>query len=118
FKEVNDRFGHFAGDQVLMETAAVLRAVFRKEDVIGRLGGDEFLVFMRRTTSRKLVESKCEMLLERIHGIFPGEDGHPVSVSVGVALSNVGQSFDALYKEADGALYAVKKRGRDSCEIV
>ncbi|MEG1850275.1 MAG: GGDEF domain-containing protein, partial [Oscillospiraceae bacterium] len=62
FKEVNDRWGHPAGDRLLIEVAQTLRAAFRSDDVIGRMGGDEFLVFMREVQVRSTVEEKCNML--------------------------------------------------------
>lgn len=117
FKQVNDTFGHIVGDQVLTETAKVLQTVFRKEDIVSRLGGDEFLVYLPRGVQHSLLKDKCALLQCAIHENVRPAEGVSVSLSIGAAMSHAGQTFDALYRSADQALYAVKRGGRGAYQI-
>lgn len=112
FKQVNDTFGHVAGDQYLSDVAERLRSMLRKDDLIGRMGGDEFGVCIQNIAGRVNVENRVEILCNGL--CLELGDGVRVSASVGVALFPLdGDSFDELYKKADIALYAAKKRGRN-----
>lgn len=115
FKEINDTFGHYEGDRVLIRMAAALRASFRSQDIVGRLGGDEFLVYMRAANDATKVEEKCKRLLEKLH--FPlekGEKTHRTSVSIGVHMIAEKETFEDAYQKADEALYKVKSSGKDN----
>ncbi len=117
FKEINDRYGHYAGDQALRGIADALRGVFRKGDIVGRIGGDEFIVFMRGEAQEQVSLEKCRELRERIGTIhLPGGEAPP-SVSIGAAPTAAGDDFVALYQRADKALYSVKYQGRDGYRI-
>ena len=118
FKGVNDRLGHLAGDQVLIGITRVLQQTFRKDDIIGRLGGDEFQVFMAGVRDRKIVEKKCRVLCRKVKEYTEQEHKEKISVSVGAACVSSGMHYDKVYKAADSALYVVKERGRDGYEIV
>lgn len=118
FKETNDTFGHFVGDEVLRELSQILLSVFRKEDIIGRLGGDEFVIFMQEVRSREIVEKKCVGLQQRVQSMSVSGEGVPVTLSIGIAMTQPGDAYDTIYKKADTALYAVKNRGRNGFELV
>lgn len=117
FKDVNDTFGHLVGDRVLIGIAGILRESFRKSDVVGRLGGDEFMVFLDRVADPDAVVEKCENLRRAVERhAFPGSECR-ATVSVGMVLAKAGDSFDTLYRRADEALYAAKRDGRNRCDV-
>jgi diguanylate cyclase (GGDEF)-like protein len=112
FKTINDRFGHSAGDTVLVHTADLLRLTCRKEDVISRFGGEEFVILLAETT---LAESAA--IAERIRQVISAtefsEAGH-LTVSIGVAgLKDYEGDYERLLMEADSALYQAKRQGRN-----
>lgn len=107
FKNVNDTFGHAVGDRVLVEIARIIRKNFRVMDVTGRIGGDEFMVFLRDVKERETVCGSVRRFQEQIRAAFEHMGG--VSLSVGIALyPEHGETFEALYEAADQALYQVK----------
>lgn len=119
FKEINDTFGHFVGDQVLIGTADMLRNLFRSSDITARLGGDEFVVFMKDAKTSETVNEKCAQLCREFKRTL-AIDGKTLSltISVGAAVAaGGGHTYDTLYRRADAALYAVKERGKDGFEV-
>ena len=121
FKSVNDTFGHPIGDTVLERTAELLRASFREEDILGRLGGDEFCVFLSGEQLEKgRLESALISLHRKAHDILenPAGERPAVSFSCGAIFSRSRHTFEQLYMAADEALYRVKENGRDNFEIV
>jgi diguanylate cyclase (GGDEF)-like protein len=120
FKRINDEHGHQAGDRVLKDVAAVLKANLRKIDYLFRYGGDEFVVLMTETDS-----ARATMLAERILAAVRREVGVsssfrvPVSLSIGVAdCSALTQSErEELLFRADGALYQAKNSGRNQVRV-
>lgn len=118
FKGINDQYGHYTGDKVLISVAEIFCRVFRKDDIIGRLGGDEFLVFMKNVHSRDMIVSKCEALRSEIKKDIVLGQGEVVTLSIGVAFAKKGQDYIELYEKADTALYVVKEHGRNGFEIV
>ncbi len=119
FKAVNDTLGHDIGDKTLVETANILKDVFRASDVIGRQGGDEFMVFCPGLVDRKAIESAAERLLKKgRRTVGEGPSNVDVSFSVGISVfPSHGEDYDTLYKAADMALYAVKENGRNNFMI-
>ena len=105
-KQANDRFGHAAGDAMLIDAAQLLRSLFRSTDVVARLGGDEFVVLASDYTSSE------EVLLLLHHALqgFRRKTGRPLSLSVGVAETSLrgGSDLDGLLQQADTAKYANK----------
>ena len=111
FKSINDTYGHALGDFVVQRTADILKASFREEDIIGRLGGDEFGVFYVGENSRDSLIKKAELICRLIQEIHPETAGNPgTSVSIGIVQRAKGDSFDDLYRKADAALYITKKQ--------
>ncbi len=115
FKKLNDTFGHQYGDKVIKEMASSLSSLFRKSDIVGRVGGDEFFVFMLDTHSEKFIIDKCNEVLATLKNVHSNEEGHvEVSASIGVAMfPQDGETFAILYHNADHALYLAKKRGKN-----
>ena len=118
FKTVNDTCGHAVGDQVIADFAGRIKRQFREEDIVGRIGGDEFAVFVP-VPSGEWVNMKADGLSQALHYEFT--DGHKscsISASIGVAIApEAGTTFEALYQNADTALYETKKRGKNGYTI-
>lgn len=115
FKEINDSFGHAAGDRVLTAIGDMLQRTFKGMDIKGRIGGDEFMVFLRDITKSDTALKLAAKILEKARRLFPGEPlGESVSLSIGISMfPDHGKKFEDLYRAADMALYYVKERGRD-----
>lgn len=117
FKEINDHFGHVYGDGVLCELAGKLKQIFRSDDIVGRIGGDEYIAFMESGATVARVEKKAALICEAFYSTYLGENEveYIISGSVGVALAPTdGTSFEELYHHADIALYAAKARGKNT----
>lgn len=113
FKRVNDRIGHEGGDRVLRLFVDVLRAALRERDVVGRYGGEEFVVGLARADAAAacaVAERIRAGLHARGEGMVPGM---ALSVSIGVATRRPGEALDELLRRADAALYDAKHAGRD-----
>ena len=114
FKRVNDRFGHAEGDNVLRQVAAIARQVCRSGDLLGRIGGEEFLIVLPNTSLEN-----AAMLAERIRSRFADElkVGFParsVTASFGIASTSEGHAtLDELVEAADHHLYHAKQAGRN-----
>jgi len=116
FKQINDRWGHAAGDEVLRETATRMRTCLRKTDFIGRYGGEEFAVLLPDTDSAGLLA-----LAERLRvsvsetPVQYGDSSIPVTASVGVSIMPAGSHcpLESILDAADQALYAAKRAGRN-----
>lgn len=112
FKLVNDSFGHAAGDNVLIDIAKSLKLILRQGDLIGRLGGDEFLVCLKNVSNKAVIGKKARQICNLVRKSF-SIDVH-MSASLGIAMCpNDGEDFETLYRKADIALYNVKATGKD-----
>jgi len=115
FKQINDTYGHAAGDMVLREAAATLRASARREDSVCRIGGEEFLVICPNTDIKSAMQSAERLrasLSEKL--ITIGQTSKTITVSIGVAMREPGTTdASALVSAADQALYAAKETGRN-----
>ncbi|MGE3298195.1 MAG: EAL domain-containing protein [Porticoccaceae bacterium] len=116
FKRINDSLGHRAGDQILIEVAARLRALTREEDTIARLGGDEFVVVLHAAPLNHDVRRTAYRLLERLSGDYEvANHRYHLSVSIGVTLFPAdGDDTTELLHRADAAMYQAKKEGRST----
>jgi diguanylate cyclase (GGDEF)-like protein/PAS domain S-box-containing protein len=119
FKEVNDAYGHEAGDQVLVAAALRLQDVVRAGDTVSRLGGDEFVVLCEEVPGSDELEMIAERIVAAIASPFLLDVGAVyISASLGVALAmGADDSADAVLRDADVALYQAKLRGKDCYEI-
>ena len=119
FKSVNDNYGHLYGDAVLSQIGSSLRSLFRSHDIIGRIGGDEFLVFLKDIPNVDLVHDRCNLLLTTFRALFARlMPDLPVSCSVGAALTPTHASgYSDLFRRADEALYQAKGKGKDQYKL-
>lgn len=115
-KKMNDRLGHPQGDRALRAVAATLKKHFRRSDIFGRIGGDEFVAFLTGITTREDLDATLRSLLRELLRSRVGEqDDFVIHCSIGCALGECGRdSFADLYKQADTALYHVKRNGKNS----
>jgi diguanylate cyclase (GGDEF)-like protein len=115
FKMINDTYGHEVGDYVLTDVAQLLQATIRESDILGRWGGEEFLLILPKTTHEgalRLAEELRARLAEHIFSSYP----NPVSASFGVADYRPQDTANELIKRADTALYRAKHNGRNGVE--
>lgn len=115
FKTINDTRGHAVGDQILLAFANELNKNFRETDILGRAGGDEFIVLIKNVQSIAMVCDKLQHLTASFkkYGIDHGFPGR-LSTSIGVAMFNKdGRTYEELFKKADAALYEAKRNGKD-----
>ena len=118
FKSLNDTKGHQVGDQFLIEMSKTVKSCFRNTDIVGRLGGDEFMVCMRYTPSYSITERNAKSLLAGIQQLCECYDTPNLSVSIGISVyPENGTTFDELYEKADKALYCAKTKGKNRFEF-
>ena len=112
FKQINDNFGHDAGDEILVAISDTLKNVCRKNDILARVGGEEFVILSMHSTE----ETAC-IFAERVRGCIEGMSRSfesTITTSIGIALGNMKNAkFDELYKQSDIALYEAKTQGRN-----
>ncbi len=116
FKNVNDSYGHHAGDYVLREIVRSVKIHLRMNDNIGRIGGDEFLAVLQTGPFEALaVAERIRMSVEDQH---IETNGHPVTITVGIASApNFSYDLENLKNEADVAMYKMKASGRNRCVV-
>ena len=111
FKNINDLYGHYTGDEVLQKFATLLISVFRQTDIVYRMGGDEFIAFAPNAGGDYFLHRICHDILDMTSHL-PSID-FPISVSIGVAVgSTPGATYEDYYKQADKALYSIKNRDK------
>ncbi|OAN40832.1 diguanylate cyclase [Chloroflexus islandicus] len=118
FKQVNDRYGHQSGDRVLKSLARLLRQRLRATDLIGRYGGEEFLIVMPETRAASAA-MVIDSLRERFAHIEHQREGEPLRVTFSAGIAEWAQGIDAsgLVEKADAALYQAKRHGRNQVLI-
>lgn len=114
FKEINDTYGHFKGDECLREVAEILTESIRNEDLAARMGGDEFVVLLPQTTLDE-AQNIASRIKKSVQTIDIKEKG-PVTISIGVAVLRNEDDIDSFLKRADNALYQAKNNGRNRIE--
>lgn len=119
FKLVNDTMGHLFGDAYLAKMAEEIQKQFRSQDIIGRIGGDEFMIYIKDIPDVQIVHKKARKLIQSLSGLAVPEMGHlKVSCSIGIALvPEHGSVFQELYHNADLALYQAKNKGKNTYVI-
>jgi diguanylate cyclase (GGDEF)-like protein len=118
FKQVNDRYGHPVGDEVLRAVGALLGARLREGDCLARIGGEEFMIVLRQcdvSRGRRVAESVRHNVAASQIRTAAGEV--PITVSLGIAQWAADEGFEAAVERADRALYDAKHSGRDRVEI-
>lgn len=118
FKEINDQFGHIAGDKVLKSVAEIMQSNMRSLDVCSRYGGDEFIVILTETKSEHAFLI-CERILDRISSLDLHCDGSiiNVSLSIGIAEWKNGMTSEKLIECADQAMYISKSTGKNKVTV-
>ena len=122
FKLVNDIYGHAMGDKILISFAELIKKISRTEDIVGRMGGDEFVLYLKNVLDEEVLQIKSRFLNENILTTakkLMGDDMKiPLGVSIGAVFSpDEGKDFLTLYKKADSALYDVKHHGKHGLKI-
>jgi diguanylate cyclase (GGDEF)-like protein len=120
FKPINDRYGHAAGDKILKITANRMRHIVRPKDIVGRLGGDEFIVILPGLKLERDALNVVERVLRAVEKPLEIQDGVPVSVTASIGLSRFpedGASSEALISRSDKAMYRVKAGGGNGFEL-
>ena len=113
FKSINDNYGHAAGDKLLTAIGRILTETFRTDDIVARVGGDEFVAFLSGSDNRATAEQKGQELLERVRTLRIEGIDTVASVSIGAASApGCGRTYEALSAVADEALYQVKNSGK------
>lgn len=115
FKNINDSLGHMFGDTVLADIGSKLKKMFRTSDVVGRIGGDEFMVLLKGIEDIALIFEKAEAIKQSLSQTTGnGADSYPISSSIGIAMyPKDGLTYQDLYQKADIALYGAKRSGRN-----
>jgi diguanylate cyclase (GGDEF)-like protein len=120
FKCINDRYGHPLGDKALIHLSRVMQSVLRSEDVLARIGGDEFAILLPNT-NLLAASSLAERLRQRVMQsplTLPDGDELIITISAGLVENSEGELMESLYTRADQMLYQAKQTGRNciSCE--
>ena len=116
FKSVNDNYGHAVGDKVLKNLSDLFKNHFRQTDIVGRIGGDEFIILIE---DEHIAESRIQSLLKKVNALKIEElQDFKLSISVGRAFApSNGTTFMELYRHADHALYQTKRTGKNNYKI-
>lgn len=114
FKCINDTYGHKIGDKALKRVADILKNLCREDCIVGRIGGDEFIILMKNVSKEELVEIRMQNICNKIaENEKNDEENIPLSCSIGCTFYNGnGKRFTDLYEEADKAMYQAKELGK------
>lgn len=114
FKGVNDQLGHLFGDAVLIDVSTKLKRLFNSDSVMGRIGGDEFVILLPAGCPSEEVSRSAEMICDAFRQSYSGEKkDYKISCSIGAAMSTGEDGYDKLFNKADLALYQAKAMGKD-----
>ena len=119
FKAINDKYGHPAGDKVLLMVSRTIVILLRHFDIFVRWGGDEFIVCLPNINTKEGLQTVGERFKNFVHNSFITLDGKKVSVSVsiGATLTSVEDSMEDIIKRADSLMYSSKMKGGNQCTI-
>lgn len=119
FKNFNDRLGHEVGDNILKYVASVLRNCSRETDILGRIGGDEFMIFLKSTNNLAAAEQRAEEILFLLQNDDDyNRRNHPITASIGIALiDETVENFSDAYRHADIAMYRVKNSQKNGYAV-
>ena len=115
FKKINDTMGHSFGDEVLASLGKQIGSEFRVSDIIGRTGGDEFIIFLKDLKDEEIINKEADRIATFFKNFTVGDyTKYAATASIGVALyPRDGEDFETIYKAADTALYKAKNRGKN-----
>jgi len=115
FKQINDQYGHDKGDETLIKVSEVLSQIIRDSDVVGRFGGEEFILILNQSSleQAKIIAERCRQAIQQLNLISDLGESIRVTASFGIALSNTQLRPQQLLSQADKALYEAKACGRN-----
>ncbi|MPW45477.1 GGDEF domain-containing protein [Acinetobacter guerrae] len=118
FKQINDRYGHHIGDEVLIGVANCLSDHLRRQDYIGRFGGEEFILLLPNTPLAQVrsIAERCRLAIQKLSILVNEHTEIHISASFGIAMSNYNGNPQEILNQADQALYAVKAMGRNQVQ--
>lgn len=119
FKRINDNYGHGAGDMLILELADILKKHFGKDSYIGRMGGDEFAVFLRNSSNHDDIVERANCVLDELKDLKYGlalQESPTVSMGISFQLKSE-TDFQNLYRSADVALYQIKNRNKNGIAV-
>lgn len=116
FKEINDCFGHLAGDEVLVALAELFKTCVRSTDIVGRWGGEEFLIILPDTDEHDAIEL-AEKIRRQVNETLFLQQEH-ITISLGVSVYNQDITVDSVIYRADQALYQAKNNGRNQVQVI
>ncbi len=117
FQQLNESLGYVFGDQVIVAVSKILIKAFRKADIIGRLSGDRFLVFVKGEVPQDFLMMKGNEICCEAQKIYCGDHLQRNSVSIGITVMSSGDTFDDLCERAEQALYFAKGKGKNFCQL-
>lgn len=118
FKRINDTFGHTVGDTVISDVAQIIRGQFVDTDIVARVGGDEFLAFMKNTTIEDAKEQAKKLGKEAAKRLIGDDAIVNVTLSIGLAVYGVdGEDYESLFAMADRAMYRTKGNGKNHYSV-
>lgn len=119
FKQINDLLGHQAGDEALEVFGETLTRLFRTQDIVGRIGGDEFLVVMKNMEDPEMIVRRADAICKAVRDTRLKHFDHALTCSIGIALCpKHGVTYHALFSQADKQLYQLKRDGKNGFRIV
>ena len=114
FKDINDTYGHLTGDEVIVNIANTLMRHTFNEGFVGRIGGDEFLVYLPNIFDIQLACEKAEKYASALKDKYPGDNGKPqVTLSIGIATTDISIPYSDMIEKADAAVYQAKLNGKN-----
>lgn len=118
FKNYNDSYGHLAGDKVIKKLSAILQEAVREEDMAARIGGEEFALILRneKVEMARNIAERIRLLFSQTPFYFSGQNIH-CTVSIGIAILELGESAIDIIERADKALYRAKDKGRNQTQM-
>lgn len=117
FQNINKRLGHVFGDGVLSNIAQAIKWTFQKSDIIARIGGDDFLIFIKNMDNIEMLQEKVALLQKLFENTYAGEL-HEIKISCNIGIATYpkdGSLFENLFKNADSALFAAKQKEEGNC---
>ena len=113
FKIINDTCGHLVGDQVIMKVAANLQNNLREEELVGRIGGDEFCMYLNHISCIEDIEKNALRIIDNIRNLNISKLQKQLTVSMEICIVDIEKDFEDIFMKADHALYEAKANGRD-----
>lgn len=118
FKTINDTYGHKVGDELIINFSNILKNYFRNDDIIGRFGGDEFIIFIKNIKTFENIEDIANRLCNKIYEESNMHTDYNFSTSIGISLfPDHGSTYTSLVENADLALYESKNSGKNTYKI-